>query len=131
MASHNPMNLGVRSAGANRVRIVTLTRDNPMTSAIPQGASTPPGSSDSGCICPSVCLSDWDKRKTPAARCCCTIRCNERLDVERRGQDSNLRTPLQGHGFSKPALSATQPPLLKPFQVSGYVCFRRMALLLQ
>ena len=33
------------------------------------------------------------------------------LYVKRRGQDSNLRTPLQGHGFSKPALSTTQPPL--------------------
>ena len=30
---------------------------------------------------------------------------------ERRGQDSNLRRTYRPHGFSKPALSTTQPPL--------------------
>jgi hypothetical protein len=82
-------------------------------------------------VCPRVCPKDWDKRKTPAASHCSAIACDGRPNAQRRGQDSNLRTPLQGHGFSKPALSATQPPLLKPFQVSGYVCFRRMAFLLE
>ena len=65
-----------------------------------------------GQVCPSVCPSYWDKRETPIASCCHLTTCDGRQKPERRGQDSNLRRTYRPHGFSKPALSATQPPLL-------------------
>ncbi len=43
-------------------------------------------------VCPSVCPTDWDKRKTLVAKDCDAITCGERQKQKRRGQDSNLRT---------------------------------------
>jgi hypothetical protein len=42
-------------------------------------------------VCPSVCPSDWDKRKTLVARDWDATTCGERQKKKRRGQDSNLR----------------------------------------
>jgi hypothetical protein len=41
-----------------------------------------------GRVCPSVCPNDWDKRKTLAVRDCLAEPYDERLQRERRGQDS-------------------------------------------
>jgi hypothetical protein len=43
---------------------------------------------DFSVICPSVCLSDWNKRKTPVTKRCLTTTCDGRQCSERRGQDS-------------------------------------------
>lgn len=45
-----------------------------------------------GVVCPTVCLTDWDKRKTPVASHCLEMTCDKRQSRQRRGQDSNLRT---------------------------------------
>ncbi len=42
-------------------------------------------------VCPSVCPSEWDKRRTLVARDCDATTCGERQKKKRRGQDSNLR----------------------------------------
>ena len=46
-------------------------------------------------VCPSVCPSDWDKRKTLAAKDCGATTCGERQKKKRRGQDSNLRKTVK------------------------------------
>src|SRR5947207_565075 len=48
--------------------------------------------SKTGQICPSVCPSDWDKRKTLVVTNCLAATYDERFKNKRRGQDSNLRT---------------------------------------
>ena len=103
MTSHNPLNFGFRNAGANEVRVVMqATIDNAKPEVTSQEANTPPERSDSSRICPSDCLSDWDKQKTPAVNCCYPTHCSERLVNERRGQDSNLRTPCRVTGLANP-----------------------------
>lgn len=52
-----------------------------------------------GRVCPSVCPSDWDKRKTPFVNPSLEGTYEGRPKAKRRGQDSNLRsslTPLNG-----------------------------------
>ena len=44
-----------------------------------------------GVVCPSVCPSDWDKRKTPDVNRWKSTTYDGRLSKQRRGQDSNLR----------------------------------------
>ena len=55
-----------------------------------------------GPVCPSICPSDWDKRKTLVASGCVTTACDERLEVKRRGQDSNLRTSFPVTDLANP-----------------------------
>ena len=64
-----------------------------------------------GGICPSVCPSDWDKRKTPFVSPYAKGTYEGRLQsrAERTGFEPADQFP--GHRFSKPALSTTQPPL--------------------
>ena len=50
------------------------------------------------------------------------------LDAERTGFEP--AEDLRPHGFSKPALSTTQPPLLNPYAARVYVFFCLGALLL-
>jgi hypothetical protein len=45
-----------------------------------------------GRVCPSVCPSDWDKRRTPLVSPLIQGTYERRFQNERRGQDSNLRT---------------------------------------
>ena len=46
-------------------------------------------------VCPSVCPSEWDKRRTLVARDCRATTCGERQKKKRRGQDSNLRKTVK------------------------------------
>src|SRR6185312_15655673 len=55
-----------------------------------------------GRVCPSVCPNDWDKRKRLAVRDCLAEPYDERLQRERRGQDSNLRTSYPVTGLANP-----------------------------
>ncbi len=48
-----------------------------------------------GRVCPSVCPSDWDKRKTLFVSPFTEVTYEERFQAKRRGQDSNLRRPLK------------------------------------
>jgi hypothetical protein len=75
------------------MRIVMQPNWNNMTSntAMVGGRKRPDGP-DFGIVCPSVCLSDWDKRETPVRKRCLTTTCDGRQNKQRRGQDSNLRT---------------------------------------
>jgi hypothetical protein len=54
-----------------------------------------------GIVCPSVCLSDWDKQKTLVTKCCVATGYDERLKKERRGQESLNARPLLFHVCSK------------------------------
>ena len=49
-----------------------------------------------GVICPSVCPSDWDKRKTPVTNSCSATTYDERQNEQRRGQDSAISTFATG-----------------------------------
>ncbi len=55
-----------------------------------------------GGICPSVCPSDWDKRKTPVASAFLTVTYEWRFPAKRRGQDSNLRTSFPVTDLANP-----------------------------
>ena len=55
----------------------------------------PSGPSKVAVVCPSVCSSDRDKRKTLAAIDCTPDSCGERQKKKRRGQDSNLRRTVK------------------------------------
>jgi hypothetical protein len=76
-----------------------------------QGSYSCPDGGVFGIVCPSVCLSDWDKRKTPVTNRCSATTCDGRVVNQRRGQDLNLRNGEPVHRVSNPALSTTQPPL--------------------
>lgn len=52
------------------------------------GVSTTSAGGRKGRICPSVCPTRWDKRKTPFASACVQATCEGRRKTKRRGQDS-------------------------------------------
>lgn len=56
----------------------------------------------SGFVCHSVCPSDWDKRETLVVSCCYATTCDERFRLQRRGQDSNLRTSFPVTDLANP-----------------------------
>ena len=72
----------------------------------------------SGVICPSVCPSDWDKRETLVVSRCIKTTCDERFRLQRRGQDSNLRTSFPVTDLANPRyrplshLSVIEPKFL-------------------
>ena len=80
-------------------------------------------------VCPSVCPSDWDKRKTPFVSAYAKATYERRFQIKRRGGDSNPRTPFESHGFSKPAHSTTLPPL-QVFTLQGLLTFHDTRILL-
>ncbi len=53
------------------------------------GVSTTAAGGLKGRICPSVCPSHWDKRKTPFVSPCLQATCEWRQKSKRRGQDAN------------------------------------------
>ena len=53
-------------------------------------------------VCPSVCPSDWDKHETLVVSRCSATTCDERFKMQRRGQDSNLRTSFPVTGLANP-----------------------------
>jgi hypothetical protein len=53
-----------------------------------QGSYSCPDGGVFGIVCPSVCLSHWDKRMTPVTNRCTATTCDGRVVNQRRGQDS-------------------------------------------
>jgi len=59
-----------------------------MSTRAMKGDDNHPEGMDFCVVCPSDCLSHWDKQKTPVANSCSTTTCDRRQSNQRRGQDS-------------------------------------------
>ena len=84
-----PLPWRLQKPAANGMRIVMQSNWNITTPNAGSGGGCrrPPGRV-LGIVCPSDCLSDWDKRKTPITNSCSATTCDGRQSGERRGQDS-------------------------------------------
>ena len=90
----NYFNTGVCNGLGNEVEsMIRTSRTNP-TIAVPVAAllAAAIAAAKIGGICPSVCPSNWDKRQTPFVSPLLEVTYEGRLEAQRRGQDSNLRT---------------------------------------
>jgi len=69
--------------------VMTMIGANSNCSRHTTAVSTTAADGLTGRVCPSVCPSDWDKRKTPFASPCLQATCEGRQKTKRRGQDAN------------------------------------------
>ena len=70
------------------MRMMQPIGTNATSNLATKGNKNPPIGLGFGVVCPSDCLSDWDKRKTPVTKSCSATTCDGRQSSERRGQDS-------------------------------------------
>ncbi len=88
--SSNP---GVCNGPGNRSRIViTKSTGKSIAVALLVAFAAAAFACGARSICPSVCPSDWDKRKTPFVSGCLQATYERRLGTQRRGRDCSPHT---------------------------------------